>query len=314
MPKAGLFAGEVTQSAPANLAVTSKPKGFTWMEWGNFIADFQQASEFSPTEGYVMTQDGFLGGTSFANPWTDIDTPTWTMMAVCRPEGATALLGGQSQHIIDLGITPSDSPSFNLSKRPISDQIYFYTSLANALTNQTIFFDTVELTVNHPTWLLTDWYCIAVSYDQANPSKARFMAVNLTQAEETVVTPFISNTINVATPASPTTGSNKSIVGYGVRAQTSAPDSPWRGQIGQVFVHDKALDLTQVSDRRKLSGIDGIIDLGDLGQNVFGEQPLYYTPDGLPTGNVGSIYVGVETDYWANGTFVPATNLPPLAS
>jgi hypothetical protein len=35
MPKAGLFAGEVTQEAPANGAVTTKDKGYHWMEWGN---------------------------------------------------------------------------------------------------------------------------------------------------------------------------------------------------------------------------------------------------------------------------------------
>lgn len=33
MPKSGLFAGEATQNAPANGAVTDKPKGYHWMEW-----------------------------------------------------------------------------------------------------------------------------------------------------------------------------------------------------------------------------------------------------------------------------------------
>lgn len=35
MPKGGLFAGEVTQAAPADGASTEKQKGFQWMEWGN---------------------------------------------------------------------------------------------------------------------------------------------------------------------------------------------------------------------------------------------------------------------------------------
>jgi len=33
MPKAGLFAGEITQAAPAGGALTAKPKGFQWMQY-----------------------------------------------------------------------------------------------------------------------------------------------------------------------------------------------------------------------------------------------------------------------------------------
>jgi hypothetical protein len=35
---AGLFAGEVTESAPADGAVTTKEKGYIWFEWGNVAA------------------------------------------------------------------------------------------------------------------------------------------------------------------------------------------------------------------------------------------------------------------------------------
>jgi len=34
MPKAGLFAGEVTESAPIDGALTTKQKGYHWMQWG----------------------------------------------------------------------------------------------------------------------------------------------------------------------------------------------------------------------------------------------------------------------------------------
>ena len=37
MPKAGIFAGEVTQAAPADGAATLKAKGYHWMEYGNVI-------------------------------------------------------------------------------------------------------------------------------------------------------------------------------------------------------------------------------------------------------------------------------------
>ncbi|GAG46151.1 unnamed protein product, partial [marine sediment metagenome] len=34
MPKAGLYAAEVTTNAPADGAATLKQKGYIWMEWG----------------------------------------------------------------------------------------------------------------------------------------------------------------------------------------------------------------------------------------------------------------------------------------
>ena len=40
MPKAGLFAGEVTTAAPADGAITTKNKGYQWMEYGNVIPPF----------------------------------------------------------------------------------------------------------------------------------------------------------------------------------------------------------------------------------------------------------------------------------
>jgi hypothetical protein len=43
MPKAGLFAGEVTQEAPADGAVTTKDKGYPWMEWGNVATAPEQS-------------------------------------------------------------------------------------------------------------------------------------------------------------------------------------------------------------------------------------------------------------------------------
>lgn len=39
MPKAGLFAGEVTTAAPADGAITTKHKGYQWMEYGNLFVN-----------------------------------------------------------------------------------------------------------------------------------------------------------------------------------------------------------------------------------------------------------------------------------
>ena len=58
MPKAGLFAGEVTTAAPADGAETLKQKGYQWMEYGNLIPVLPSGNlfldYFTDTDGLTL--------------------------------------------------------------------------------------------------------------------------------------------------------------------------------------------------------------------------------------------------------------------
>lgn len=59
MGKAGLFAGEVTQAAPADGAATTKAKGYQWMEYGNVYVAPTNCNEIYPIA--TLTPDLLVG-------------------------------------------------------------------------------------------------------------------------------------------------------------------------------------------------------------------------------------------------------------
>jgi hypothetical protein len=312
MPKAGLFAGEITEQAPADGATTTKQKGYQWLEYGNIFEP--QAYDVSGGEGWCVTQNGFSPGTDFPYPFEDINATEWTMMAVFTP--IDLALPGQGAVIIDTGQW-ANAPFISCARRSVSNQRFMSIGFGgdNSPSSNEIGVGKVELTLNYPTWLNSHWYCMAMSYSQPL-NRLTFMCRNLTLGEEMAYNPFISSNHNVKYPTSPTVGTSNSVAAYASQANVpaGAPDTPFLGQLSQVWIDDSWLDLTIGANRNKFCGSDGVIFIGEDGSSVTGSRPLYYTPSGVPFDNAGTLNVGLSPDYWAKGTFTPATNLPPEAS
>lgn len=70
MANAGLFAGEVTQAAPADGAVTSKQKGFQWMEYGNVYEAPSNCNAVWNIPG-LLTPDLHVSGQDGSGVWDE---------------------------------------------------------------------------------------------------------------------------------------------------------------------------------------------------------------------------------------------------
>ena len=85
MPKAGLFAGELTESAPSNGAITDKPKGYAWMESGNIYVPPNSCNEIWTLA--TLTPDVHFAGVD-AGVWTQNMIHGVGAVAVIQPGGS----------------------------------------------------------------------------------------------------------------------------------------------------------------------------------------------------------------------------------
>lgn len=313
MAKSGLFAGEITQAAPANQAITSKQKGFQWMEhdvWSPI------SGAFSSGVGYAATTDGwYVANPEVTHPLLNGSYPEFTMSTVFK----SGVDPASSVHYAPFGI--GGATTMDMFGQSSLNKIGIVVRSQTAATfNLNIVGDTVTLdsagddTVG---WSPFHWYCVTTSYSQPLNDIA-ISIVNMSLGLEIVRTPAVINNVNIEFHANQCgAGHVGSSMGYGCRFGTNptTPSIPWVGSLANTFVHNQYTDLTITGNRRKFSGIDGVINIGDVGQNPFSEQPLIYLPRGIPNDQRGTAILGdYPDDFYLSDPIEIDTDLPPEAS
>jgi len=305
MSRAGLFSGTVTESAPADNAPTTKHKGHHWMQWGEAIpVPYQPLSG----EGHTFTQDGYVGPPNFPHPFANQSYNEWTQSVVFTPQDLPIQTeNAELFNIMYLG----DKLNFYVRRRPTSGQLYFGFNLSTkhpSLTDAISVSSSVhEITLDHPGWTYQHWYWIAASYDNVGGS-VHWVIRNLTLGQEAIKAVSITNQLPITWTSMPT-GQSFCIWGTGI-----ALDNLFLGVISQLVLHNKYIDLSVEANRDKFCGIDGVIDIGDNGENIFGEIPLVHLPRGFPQENTGTLFIGDPSDFHSPVEISRDLILPPVAS
>jgi len=303
MSKSGLFAGKSTQDAPTNGALTTKQRGYHWFEWTKAIPT---SGEFSETLGGTASQNGYNGRTSFPHPFEGQTFPEFTVSVTYQV---------------------SREPTFADNRRDtfgtIPMKIYqWYYSSNNIIQLYGILSGGKQMALGiekgaFTTWLWDHWYCCTISFSQTLDTLVMCWS-NLTLGEEYWeyhVDP--DNTPVDFTGA--TSGTAASMFAYGGgQANVDAPDymsNPFVGTLSNFVIHNKYIDLGVEGNRRAFCGIDGVINIGERGQNIFNEIPLLYMPQGGPWDSRGTANTGVyPDDFWYRQPLSLDQNLPPVAS
>lgn len=315
--EAGLFAGEITQQAPADQSTTAKDRGFAWFEWSE-VFDGDGSGAVNLTDGWMWTQDNFFGGSpSFAHPFLNADYPAFTMSCVCRNTEFPADF--IARYLLLLSHFSAGTGMF-FDKISTDPGWRFRLGADDGATETQVVADRISMTADLVPlgWDAgdhVDWVWLGCSYDQASDVFTSAI-VNLETGRVFSRSKTSAANVNVEFQRH-TSGSVKSTCSWGVgTGSTSDPgDTYWRGHISQTMIHNAFLDLTVGSNRNKFVHTDGIINLGDLGENPFGTQPLIYLPNGRPSGNVGTLNIGTyPTDFWLFGTEVIDADVPPVSS
>jgi len=312
MPKAGLFAGEATESAPIDGALTTKQKGYHWMQW-DAVPD-RASAEFGDGKGYAATQNNYIAGVDYPHPFEGQEFSEFTISMVFKSNTEPTFAVNEQE---PCGLNSPGGFALRyysgFGSQNIDASIY---SQPNGASNLRIGGGALRLeSTGTAGWSPLHWYCITISYSQ--PLNLMVVAyVNMSLGQEVAQTLTVASNTNVSYTGA-TSGGFASVASYGMKS-VSAPDvlvRPWKGSIGHVLIHNGYVDVTQVGGRRLFSGIDGIIALGKNGQNPFGETPLIYMPSGGPWDNRGTANVGnYPADFVLAEPLSLDQNLPPVAS
>jgi len=270
-----------------------------------------RAIPYSPAsgEGYAMTQvDWFGNDPNFAHPFKNFSWPEMTMSAIVHSTREPGTITNRS--IFNLkGI---GTIHMYIRKRPITQQLFFGMSLNTEIAgnNQLIAQGAVELSIDHPRWLISHWYWLGVSYDSV-AGICVFAMTNLTLREDTVTYPVVQNQEAVNWGGDP---HGETVCAWGFEGGTDPEPSRFRGTFVQVLIHDKYVALGDFWERRKFNCLDGSKSLGLRGQRPFGEIPKVYLPRGLPTDNLGTMHIGDPSDFFLLNELPFDTDLPPVGS
>jgi len=303
--KAGLFAGEETQAAPTNGALTTKQRGYHWFEWAKVIP---MSGEFSETSGHAATTNNKVASPRKSHPFVAEVYNEFTMSATFQsavdPELETKYTAFSMDNSIHIQITDRSFTN------------YLEVELRSSYQGDTSQLFAGQLQINSQIdWLPTDWYCITLTYSY--PLDVGYITyTNLTRGEEVTET---KNPTDARPMAWEDSGEDEvySSMGYGCTYGdiSAVAVSPFVGSIANVLVHDQFVDLTIEENRRRFCGIDGVINLGGNGQAAFGSTPKIYLPRGYPDDQRGTVYIGEYlADFYVAEPLDPDVNLPPISS
>ena len=310
MPKAGLFAGEVTEAAPADGASTLKQKGYQWMEYGYVFE--ARSSTYSATKGVLATQNGWGPYVDFPHPFDGKDYSNFTMSSVFKCNQKPAF--GQSYSLFDL-IQEVFGTGITFNRRTPADQIYIggvVTTADDGATGnpKTLWTGDVEVTIDHPTWGFDDWYFVGVTYTSSGAGQ--LIVRNLDKGEQEIV----SNTQDAGTVNwdADSEGQANSRCCWG--CATTVFDQAggiFQGYISQTLINNQVTDFSNPTERAKFIGDDGVIDLGENGTLPFDEVPLVYMPSGHPSTNNGNTFIGTYPDeFFIQKALFENESLPPV--
>jgi len=310
MSKSGLFAGKATQDAPTNGALTTKQRGYHWFEW-DAVPD-RTTAEFRDGIGYAATQNNYVSGAvDYPHPFVGQEFSEFTMSHVFKvstppstfEEYSLTGLNGEG------GIWAAESTGFFRLDATIW-------TIATGDVHRICHCPGVQMGVGDALdWDISDWYCITMSYSQSL-NRAEVSYVNLNREQEIIQSMTVVDNVSVSYTYADTDKHTVAAWGFWETDQTGAPiKQPFIGTLGSTFVHNGYLDLWEEENRRKFSGIDGIINLGNVGQSPFGEQPLIYMPSGGPWDQRGTADTGTyPSDYYIAEPTEFDVNLPPIAT
>ena len=154
MPKAGLFAGEVTESAPADGASTIKQKGYHWMEYGNIFKP--ESLSYVDGFGYASTQDNYWAGVDFAHPFSGDSYNEFTIMGVFQATSIPSTT--QDRGLFSLYMAGNKTKIFMRARSGPQIFIGFNMMVYDGVTDKSISEAKVEVTLDHPSWSWGDWY------------------------------------------------------------------------------------------------------------------------------------------------------------
>lgn len=302
-PKAGLFAGEVTPSAPADNSPTSKEKGYVWMEYGSV---FEPTSTQSGVGGIASTQENFYPTTvvDFPHPFEGESFDQLTMSVICQQ--TTRVGTAEADHMSAFNFKwTGDQTRLKVSRNGFGTMFFSGSMGTDAASGAAAKADVGVSDVN---W--ADWYWMGISYSNVSGPVGHMYVVNLRTGAETGGVITSDNSADITFPAN-LDGSIDSSVYYGFRGSAASTlEEPWLGYLSQMYIHNKYIDFSVAGNRRLFCALDGAIDYGDIGELPLGEQPLIYLPGGHPSQNVGTRFIGVwDDDFWINPIY--AAGLPP---
>jgi len=313
MGKAGIFAGEVTPLAPADGASTIKQKGYQWMEYGGGF--FPASSE----GGIAGTQYNYTTAVpSLSHPFASGDYSEMTFSFVGRIITPPTSVGS-TDNSVPFCLSPAgvgDTRNGFLCNRQVGVAyrwlcyMFDETGAGNVATGSIII----------PDADITDWWWVGFSYS-ATTTTAHFVAQNLTKGTTITVPENISASGNNVKffPSATSDGTPFSPCHWGFESLAAYFPSPtlyrtFKGYLSQVMIHNKYIDLSILANRNLFCAADGVIDYGVNGEIPFGEQPLVYLPNGHPSTNKGTLFIGNwEEDFYVNPATVSGP-LPPQGS
>ncbi len=314
--KAGLFAGEVTEQAPADGALTEKQEGYHWMEWGEDAPAtglVPTSGEYSTNKGYAATQNDWSESSPiFPHPFNDEVWPLITTSVVWKLD-REPVFGEDHRHAYNLhgGV----KLYLNFVQSGSYHRIQY-----EVLNSTTTITSSITLRLDHAAsgttgWEWSDWYCISLSYSSVLGG-GYVSYVNMSRNEEVVdpLSVIFAEPVDFLDSGIGTQGSSI-IWGAQEAFDSNTITSVWTGTLANIFIHNKYIDFSQQENRRKFSGLNGVVYLGESGEIPFGETPLIYMPSGGPWDNRGTAHMGDHPeDFYYNKTVEINTNPPPIAS
>ena len=294
---AGVFAGEVTPQAPAHNSPTSKRKGYHYFEYG----------EFQPSSGigHSWTQNNI--DPFFPHPFRNNEYNEFTASVIFSPVTQPNTLENSFLFTIQ---SQGDSFHMLVRTRPATINMFFSFQMSTMYPSETnavgVANGTIEITTGNQGWLPAHWYWIAASYDFTN-SLITYAIRNLTLGEESIETGTI---VDLRPIAFNDQIEGASLCGWGT---TGVLDTHFDGAMSQLVLHNKYIDLNDLGNRNKFCCINGVINIGERGENIFGEIPLVHNErGGFPEEANGTIFIGDLEDLTSPVQIVRDEPLPPL--
>ena len=310
MPKAGMFAGEVTTSAPADGAATVKQKGYHWLEHGDVVVPFvPSTTTTSDAGGVAATQSNHHAGSpNLLHPFEGESYDEFTMSIVGQITSNPSLGADTWSHAFNLHEF-GENTVIGAFRHSGTGQLRFYHDVDSfgeigSVSNGDI---NVTSTIN-------DWYWIGFSYKKSTSSR-HFHAVNLDTGTELFTSSFGGSDFSIKWDPSGDT-KDTSVCNWGFQNwNVGKTFATWKGYLSQILIHNKYIDLSVAGNRRLFCALDGAIDYGSLGEIPLGERPLVYCHNGHPSSNVGTKFIGSwPSDFWINPAAVFDEHLPPIGT
>ena len=247
---------------------------------------FQSASGI----GYSYTQYQYQPAPHFQHPFRNQIYNEFTISAIFSPQSLP--INTEDTNIFRI-MRDGDAIGMLARKRPISNQVYFQAALASYdagnPTSDSVGVHTFELTIDHPTWLITDWYWMALSYDSVGGSFKAALR-NLTQGGEEITDVSIVSQVPIEF------STMLLLASFCIWGSDRSNESTIAMAMSQLVIHDVYIDLSVLANRNKFCCPNGIINIGSQGEKIFGEVPLVHSPRGFPQEANGTIFIGDTSD------------------